>query len=200
MSSAAPGTSTTTCGAGPGPGTRRSAGGKRETYWGGASDPFIVCWPQRITARGQIRTQYAHIIDMVPTVLDLLGIQPPNTIPGVTQAPLHGVSFARTLADAAAETSRHTQYFEMLGHRAIYHDGWRAVCPWPCLSFIEAGMGFGQPISAQRLSELDATGWELYHVAEDFAEDQQRTHRKTPARRSPTITPARSSSPAPFTT
>ncbi len=130
---------------------------KRETYRGGASDPFIVSWPRRITARGEVRTQYAHIIDMVPTVLDLLGLDPPATIRGVTQSPLHGVSFARTLDDAAAETSHHTQYFEMLGHRAIYHDGWRAVCPWPGPSFTEAGMGFGQPISAQTLSELDAT-------------------------------------------
>jgi len=144
---------------------------KRETYRGGASDPFIVSWPQKITAKGEVRTQYAHIIDMVPTVLDLLGIEPPATIRGVTQAPLHGVSFAHTLNDAAAESLRHTQYFEMLGHRAIYHDGWRAVCPWPGPSFAEAGMGFGEPISAQKLSELDATGWELYHVAEDFAEN-----------------------------
>ena len=58
----------------------------------------------------------------------------------------------------------------MLGHRAIYHDGWRAVCPWPGPSFTEAGVGFGQPISADKLTELDASGWELYHVAEDFAE------------------------------
>ena len=130
-----------------------------------------MSWPARITARGEVRTQYAHIIDMVPTVLDLLGIEPPPTIRGVTQSPLHGVSFAHTLDDAAAESSRHTQYFEMLGHRAIYHDGWRAVCPWPGPSFAEAGMGFGQPISAEKLSELDATGWELYHVAEDFAEN-----------------------------
>jgi hypothetical protein len=59
----------------------------------------------------------------------------------------------------------------MLGHRAIYHDGWRAVCPWPGPSFTEAGIPFGQPISAEKLSELDANGWELYHVAEDFAEN-----------------------------
>ena len=70
---------------------------KRETYRGGASDPFIVSWPQGITARGEVRTQYAHIIDMVPTVLDLLGIEPPKAIRGVTQSPLHGVSFAHTL-------------------------------------------------------------------------------------------------------
>jgi arylsulfatase len=59
----------------------------------------------------------------------------------------------------------------MLGHRAIYNDGWRAVCPWPGPSFAEAGVGFGQPISAQKLSELDGQGWELYHVEEDFAEN-----------------------------
>jgi arylsulfatase A-like enzyme len=144
---------------------------KRETYRGGASDPFIVSWPAGIRARGEVRTQYAHIVDMVPTVLDLLGLEPPATIRGVTQSPLQGVSFARTLDDAAAASNRHTQYFEMLGHRAIYHDGWRAVCPWPGPSFTEAGIGFGQPISAERLTELDATGWELYHVAEDFAEN-----------------------------
>ncbi len=67
----------------------------------------------------------------------------------------------------------------MLGHRAIYHDGWRAVCPWPGPSFAEAGIGFGQPISADTLTELDATGWELYHVAEDFAENHERRGRAT---------------------
>ncbi len=143
---------------------------KRETYRGGASDPFIVSWPKGITSRGEVRAQYAHIIDMVPTVLDLLGLEPPAAIRGVTQSPLHGVSFAHTLDDPEAETRHHTQYFEMMGHRAIYHDGWRAVCPWPGPSFTEAGTGFGDPISAEALSTLDATGWELYHVAEDFAE------------------------------
>ena len=144
---------------------------KRETYRGGVSDPFIVHWPAGIQARGEVRTQYAHIIDMVPTVLDLLGVDPPATVKGITQSPLHGVSFAHTFDDATAPTKHHTQYFEMLGHRSIYHDGWRAVCPWPGPSFKEAGAGFGQPISADTLSELDAKGWELYHVEEDFAEN-----------------------------
>jgi arylsulfatase len=143
---------------------------KRETYRGGSCDPFILSWPSGVQAKGEIRHQYAHIIDMVPTVLDLLGTQPPQTIRGVTQAPLHGVSFAHALDDAAAPSKHHTQYFEMLGHRAIDHDGWRAVCPWPGPSFTEAGVGFGQPISAARLSQLDSAGWELYHVAEDPAE------------------------------
>ena len=78
-----------------------------------------------------------------PTVLDLLGLEAPATIRGVTQSPIQGVSFAHTLDDATAPSTHHTQYFEMLGHRAIYHDGWRAVCPWPGPSFAEAGVGFG---------------------------------------------------------
>ena len=144
---------------------------KRETYRGGTSDPFIVSWPKRIIANGGVREQYAHIIDMVPTVLDVLGIEPPATIRGVSQSPLHGVSFAHTFDDAAVASRRPTQYFEMLGHRSIYHDGWRAVCPWPGPSFTEAGKGFGEPISAEKLAQLDAQGWELYHVAEDPAEN-----------------------------
>ena len=144
---------------------------KRETYRGGVSDPFIVHWPQSIKAKGEVRTQYAHAIDMVPTVLDALGIDAPMAIRGISQAPIHGVSLAHTFADSTATSARNTQYFEMLGHRSIYKDGWRAVCPWPGPSFTEAGMPFGQPISAQTLTSLDTTGWELYHVAEDFAEN-----------------------------
>ena len=118
-----------------------------------------------------MRTQYVHAIDLVPTVLDCLGIEPPETIRGVTQSPIEGVSFAHSFDDAEAPSRRHTQYFEMMGHRSIYHDGWRAVCPWPGPSFTEAGKFFGAPITAEGLTKLDATGWELYHVAEDFAEN-----------------------------
>ena len=107
---------------------------------------------------------------MVPTVLDALGIDPPGTIAGVTQSPIEGVSFLHTFADAGAPTRRTTQYFEMLGHRSLYHDGWRAVCPWPGTSFAESGRKFGDVITAEMLTELDATGWELYHVDEDYAE------------------------------
>ena len=102
---------------------------KRETYRGGTSDPFIVHWPKGIQAKGEIRTQYAHAIDMVPTVLDVLGIEPPAVIKGVTQSPIEGVSFAQSFNDANAPTRHVTQYFEMFGHRSLYHDGWRAVCP-----------------------------------------------------------------------
>ncbi len=130
---------------------------KRETYRGGTSDPFLVHWPAGISARGEVRTQYAHIIDMVPTVLDALGLQPPATIRGVTQSPLHGVSFAHTFDDPAAPTRHRTQYFEMFGHRAIDHDGWRAVCPWPGPSFAEAGQAVRRADQRpQTLTDLDA--------------------------------------------
>ena len=92
------------------------------------------------------------------------------SIKGVTQSPIQGLSFAH-FDDAKAPTKHLTQYFEMMGHRAIYHDGWRAVCPWPGTSFKEAGMFFGAPIDKDKLTELDATKWELYNVANDFAEN-----------------------------
>jgi arylsulfatase len=144
---------------------------KRETYRGGTSDPLIVHWPAGLEARGEIRTQYAHAIDLVPTVLESLGVEPPTSLRGVAQSPIEGLSFAASFASADAPSTHLTQYFEMLGHRSLYHDGWRAVCPWPGPSFTEAGLPFGQPISKDRLTELDATGWELYHVAEDVPEN-----------------------------
>ncbi|MFD6971592.1 arylsulfatase [Streptomyces sp. NPDC059979] len=154
---------------------------KRETYRGGVSDPFLVHWPAGIRARGEVRDQFAHIIDMVPTVLDVLGIEAPATIRGVAQSPLHGVSFAHTFDDAAAASRHRTQYYEMFGHRAIDHDGWRAVCPWPGPSFAEAGRPFGAPITMADLDDLDAHHWELYHVDEDIAETrnlaQEQEHR-----------------------
>jgi arylsulfatase len=143
---------------------------KRETYRGGVSDPFIVTWPKGIKAHGEIRQHYAHVIDLVPTVLEALGIEAPTVIRGVTQSPIEGVSFAHTFNDAQAPTKHLTQYFEMFGHRSLYHEGWRAVCPWPGTSFSESGRKFGDPISYDTLIELDAHGWELYNLTEDFAE------------------------------
>jgi arylsulfatase len=143
---------------------------KRETYRGGTSDPFIVCWPKGIKSRGEVRTQYCHAIDMVPTVLDALGIEPPAQIRGVTQSPIEGVSLKSSFDDAKAESLHHTQYFEMFGHRSLYHDGWRAVCPWPGTSFVESGLDFGAPLDHDKLTELDAKGWELYNLNEDFCE------------------------------
>jgi arylsulfatase len=144
---------------------------KRETYRGGVGDPFIVHWPKGIRDKGQVRSHYAHVVDMVPTVLEALGLDAPASIRGVTQSPIQGISFAAALGDAAAPDKHRTQYFEMFGHRSIYHDGWRAVCPVPGSSFAEAGIGFGElEITEEKLRELDAQGWELYEVRSDFSE------------------------------
>ncbi len=146
---------------------------KRETYRGGSTDPCIVSWPKGIQARGELRPQYAHIIDFVPTVLEALGIDAPGSIRGVTQAPIDGVSFAHTFDDADAPSKHHMQYFEMFGHRAIYHDGWRAICPWPGPNFTEAakkGRRFGTPIDNEVLLDIETHDWELYHVDEDYSE------------------------------
>jgi arylsulfatase A-like enzyme len=142
---------------------------KRETFRGGVTDPFIVHWPKRISAKGEVRDQYAHAVDMVPTVLEALELKAPTSIRGVAQSPIEGVSFAHTFDDAGAPSKHVTQYFEMFAHRSLYHDGWRAVCPWPGHSFSE-GKGFGTPFTADDLKRLDAGGWELFHVAEDASE------------------------------
>jgi arylsulfatase A-like enzyme len=146
---------------------------KRETYRGGSTDPFVLAWPAGMAARDEIRTQYAHAIDMVPTVLEAIGVEPPAAIRGVPQTPLEGVSLAHTFDDAAAPSRHVTQYFEMFGHRAIYHDDWRAVCPWPAPNFTEAvqlGRTFGTPITPAILEELDRSGWELYRMSDDPTE------------------------------
>jgi arylsulfatase A-like enzyme len=143
---------------------------KRETYRGGVSDPFIVTWPAGMKARGEIRTQFCHGIDMVPTVLDCLGVEPPAQIRGVTQAPIEGFSLKSSFDDAKADAVHKTQYFEMFGHRSLYHEGWRAVCPWPGTSFTESGRGFGDPMDHDMLNKLDAEAWELYDLTKDAAE------------------------------
>jgi arylsulfatase len=135
---------------------------KRETHEGGVTDPLIVHWPARLGRPGGVRHQYVHAIDLLPTLLDVIGIDAPDAIGGVTQSPIEGVSFAATLLDPDAPSLHVTQYYEMLGARAIYHDGWKAVVFHP-LPFV------GYDGSDPSLP-FDEDPWELYHVAEDFSE------------------------------
>ena len=147
---------------------------KRETYRGGISDPCILHWPARIAAASELRTQFTHVVDIVPTVLESLGVPAPDSIAGIPQSSMHGTSFAHTFDDADAPAARTTQYFEMFAHRSIYHDGWKAVCPFPGPSLTEGaqkGRVFGSPLDAETLTALDEHDWELYHVAEDPAEN-----------------------------
>jgi arylsulfatase len=135
---------------------------KRDTHEGGVADPLIFCWPARIGAGGGTRHQYVHAIDVMPTLLELVGIDPPDSIAGVEQSPIEGVSFAATLDDAFTPGKHVTQYYEMLGSRALYHDGWKAVVfHTPPLMAYDGS-------DTTRSFEDDV--WELYHVAEDFSE------------------------------
>jgi arylsulfatase len=135
---------------------------KRDTHEGGVCDPLIVHWGSRLPARGETRHQYVHAIDLMPTLLDVLDMSMPTQVKGVEQAPLHGVSFAHTFASDDAPSSHITQYYEMLGSRALYHDGWKAVVFHPPALMAYDGS------DANRSFADDI--WELYHVAEDFSE------------------------------
>jgi arylsulfatase A-like enzyme len=129
------------------------------SHFGGTRNPMIVSWPARITDKGGLRQQFLHVIDIVPTLYEVIGITPPQELNGVTQKPIEGLSFAQTFADATAKSRRTTQYFELAVNRGLYHDGWMAsatsFAPWePNRS------GF----------DPDTQRWELYHVEEDFSQ------------------------------
>ena len=128
---------------------------KRYEFDGGTSDPCIFAWPDGIQARGEIRDQYHHAIDIVPTILEAVGAQAPTTIKGHTQSPHDGVSMRYSFGDARAPGRRATQFYAMLGSRAIWHDGWKAVTTHPTLS------GW---------SHFNDDVWELYHTDVDRAE------------------------------
>ena len=128
---------------------------KRYEFNGGTSDPCIISWPAGTKARGEIRDQYHHAIDIVPTILDVLGVEPPETIKGHTQSPLDGVSMRESLDDGSVESKRKTQFYAMLGSRSIWHEGWKAVTTHPSI----AGWG-----------NFNDDEWELYHTDVDRAE------------------------------
>lgn len=128
---------------------------KRYEYNGGSSDPCIISWPKGITTQGEIRSQYAHAIDLVPTILDCLGVEAPDSIKGYTQSRFDGVSLRPTFAGAEVPSPRTTQFYAMLGSRAIWHEGWKAVTNHPTVS------GWGH---------FNDDEWELYHVAVDRSE------------------------------
>jgi len=126
--------------------------------FGGTRNPIVVSWPNRIKAKGEIRSQFHHVTDIAPTVLEAAGVPEPKTVNGVTQSPMEGVSMVYTFDDAKAAGRHTTQYFEIFGNRAIYHDGWVAAtvhkAPWE---------------AAPRRALADDV-WELYNVDEDFSE------------------------------
>jgi arylsulfatase A-like enzyme len=128
---------------------------KRYNFEGGVADPLVISWPKGIKAKGELRTQFMHATDVVPTIYDLIGVELPETVKGHLQLPLEGVSFQSTFEDAAAPTPKELGFFSMLGSRAIWADGWKAVSVHPTI----AGWG-----------HFDEDRWELYNTDVDPTE------------------------------
>ncbi len=133
------------------------------SHFGGTRQGLAISWPGHIKDPGGIRTQFHHVIDIVPTILEAVGVQAPDEVKGIKQKPIEGVSMLYTFdsANANAPSKRDTQYFEMVGNRAIYHDGWVAATTPPSPPW-ELGTGAMPP--------LDQYKWELYHIADDYSE------------------------------
>lgn len=134
------------------------------SHLGGTRNPMVISWPQRIPADSRPRTQFHHSNDLAPTVLEILGITPPKTVGGVMQKPLDGTSFAYAIDDAEAAGRLKTQYFEVMGSRAIYHDGWMASAVGPRLPWVA---GYVSDIASW---SPDEDVWELYHLDEDWTQ------------------------------
>ncbi len=125
---------------------------KQNTHGGGIRDPLVVSWRNGLAARGELRHQFCHASDLTPTLLDILGVEAPSTINGVAQMPIGGCSFAASLKNSAAPPRAKPQYFEMFGHRGLWHQGWKAVAWHP------PGSDFAKD------------KWELFHLDRDFSE------------------------------
>ncbi|HTC40332.1 MAG TPA: arylsulfatase [Candidatus Acidoferrales bacterium] len=133
------------------------------SHFGGTRQGLAISWPGHIKDVGAIRTQFHHVIDIVPTILEAAGIQAPETVNGIKQKPIEGLSMLYTFdsANASVPSKRDTQYFEMVGNRAIYHDGWIAATTPPAPSW-ELGTG--------TMPAINDYHWELYNIAKDYSE------------------------------
>ena len=131
------------------------------SHFGGTRNGLAVSWPSRIAARGELRSQFHHIIDIVPTIYEAAGIPQPTHVNGIEQKPIDGVPMSYSFDEADAPSTRVTQYFEILGNRALYHDGWIASCfhgrvPWMRSEALPFAAGDEK--------------WELYRITDDFSQ------------------------------
>ena len=134
------------------------------SHFGGTRQGMAVSWPGHIADVGGVRPQFHHVIDVVPTILEAAGIKAPDMVNGIKQAPIEGVSmlYALDKANANAPSKRETQYFEMAGNRAIYHDGWIAATTPPAAPWL---------LATGALPDVADYHWELYNVAKDYSEN-----------------------------
>jgi arylsulfatase A-like enzyme len=133
------------------------------SHFGGTRQGLAISWPGHITDVGGIRSQFHHVIDVVPTILEATGVKAPEEVNGIKQKPIEGVSMAYTFdkANADAPSKHDTQYFEMFANRAIYHDGWVAATTPPAAPWI---------LGTAKLPDINDYKWELYNIAEDYSE------------------------------
>lgn len=138
------------------------------SHLGGTRDPMVIAWPERIKARGEIRDQFTHVIDVGPTILEAVGLPEPKTVDGIEQEPMDGTSFLHTFDDAGAEERHTVQYFESMGNRAIYKDGW-----WACARLDRIPWDFS-PDTIRKLApgvyDPENDTWELYYLPDDFSQ------------------------------
>ncbi len=134
------------------------------SHFGGTRQGMAISWPGHITDVGGIRPQFHHVIDIVPTLLEATGIKAPEEVNGIKQKPIEGVSMAYTFdkANANAPSKHDTQYFEMVGNRAIYHDGWIASTTPPAAPWL---------LATGKLTDVNDYNWELYHITEDYSQN-----------------------------
>ncbi|GAG67010.1 unnamed protein product, partial [marine sediment metagenome] len=133
---------------------------KQFVHRGGQADPLIIHWPKGIKAKGEVRNQYHHIIDIAPTILDIIKVKVPKQIEGVAQKPMEGVSMLYSFNNPSAKNEKKVQYYEMFGNRGIWANGWKAV----------THHGKRMPWDLSSTHPFDKDKWELYHVAKDFSE------------------------------
>ena len=133
------------------------------SHFGGTRQGLAISWPGHITDVGGIRSQFHHVIDVVPTILEAAGIKAPHEVDGIKQRPIEGVSMIYTFdkANAGAPSKHDTQYFEMMGNRAIYHDGWIAATTPPTAPWL---------LATGNVPDVNKYNWELYHIADDYSE------------------------------
>lgn len=125
---------------------------KMQTHGGGIRDPLIIHWPARIRDGGRVSQQFCHCSDIAPTVLEAIGMEAPRVVQGIEQLPVHGTSLGYTFDDPEAPSPKRVQYFELMGNRGLWADGWKAVTCHP------------------KGTDFDADTWELYHLDSDFSE------------------------------
>jgi arylsulfatase A-like enzyme len=129
------------------------------SHFGGTRNPVIISWPAKISDKGGVRTQFHHIMDVMPTILEAANVRAPETLNGIPQKPIEGVSMVYTFNDAKAADRRKSQIFELVSNRGMYENGWMASS----MSFV--------PWEAKRAAyDPDKANWELYHIEEDFSQ------------------------------